>query len=186
MHLDSSLQFNHLVVRIGDNVEIKCDINGGGPQTSIIWKRFGYDLSLVNNSTDDDDDEIKLMQDGGLYITNVQMRHSGNYTCQAAVDPQVIQTHIVTVHMQPTIVVAPKMQSRMPGERAEILCHAIGGMQAQIEWMKNDKPLELDGSGKYTIIGNGTSLTVNRLDYSDTGSYTCIAGTVKSQVRMAE
>ncbi|KAL7011947.1 hypothetical protein ACKWTF_014528 [Chironomus riparius] len=180
IHLDSSLQFNHLVVRIGDNVEIKCDING--PQTNIIWKRFGYDLSLVNNSTDDDDDEIKLMQDGGLYITNVQMRHSGNYTCQAAIDPQVIQTHIVTVHMQPTIVITPREQSRRPGERAEILCHAIGGMQSQIEWLKNDKPLEPEYGRKYTIAGNGTSLMINRLDYPDTGSYTCIAGTVKSQV----
>jgi follistatin-related protein 5 len=180
MHLDSSLQLNRLVVRIGDNIEIKCDISG--PQTNIVWKRFGYDLSLVNNSTDDDDDEIKLMQDGGLYITNVQMRHSGNYTCQAAVDPQVIQTHIVTVHMQPTIVITPRMQSRKPGEAVEILCHVVGGMIGNIEWLKNDRPLEPEDGGKYTIVGNGTSLVINRLTYADTGSYTCIAGTVKSQV----
>lgn len=94
---------------------------------------------------------------------------------------QVIQTHIVTVHMQPTIVITPRMQSRKTGEKAEVLCHAIGGMIGAIEWLKNDKPLEpIDG--KYSIIGNGTLLNVNDLDYSDTGSYSCIAGTVKSQV----
>ena len=121
------------------------------------------------------------MSDGCLYITNVQMRHSGNYTCQSSIDPQVIQTHIVTVHMQPTIVITPRMQSRKVGEKGEILCHAIGGMVGVIEWLKNDKPIDLEGS-KYKLIGNGTSLNINNLGYSDTGSYNCIAGTVKSQV----
>lgn len=88
VHLDASLLINNLIVRIGDNVEIKCDIDSP-PHATFIWKRFGYDLSLVNNSTDDDDDELKLMSDGCLYITNVQMRHSGNYTCQSSVEPQV-------------------------------------------------------------------------------------------------
>lgn len=162
-------------------MEIKCDINAPPLHTNFIWKRFGYDLSLVNNSTDDDDDELKLMSDGCLYITNVQMRHSGNYTCQSSIDPQVIQTHIVTVHMQPTIVITPRMQSRKVGEKGEILCHVIGGMVGVIEWLKNDKPIDLESS-KYKLIGNGTSLNINNLGYSDTGSYNCIAGTVKSQV----
>lgn len=122
------------------------------------------------------------MPDGCLYITNVQMRHSGNYTCQSSIDPQVIQTHIVTVHMQPTIVITPRMQSRKIGEKGEILCHAIGGMIGNIEWLKNDKPLYVENDGKYKMIGNGTSLSINNLEYSDTGSYSCVAGTVKSQV----
>lgn len=182
--LDASLLTNNLVVRIGDNVEIKCDIESPTPHSTIIWKRFGYDLSLVNNSTDDDDDELKLMSDGCLYITNVQMRHSGNYTCQSSIDPQIIQTHIVIVHMQPKIIITPRMQSRKIGERGEILCHAIGGMMAGgIEWMKNDKPLDVEGSGeKFKLTGNGTLLSIKNLMYSDTGSYSCVVGTVKSQV----
>lgn len=107
VHLDLSLAVNHLSVHVGDNVDIKCDITGGSIP-SIIWKRFGYDLSQMGNDTDDYDDdlseadeEVKLMTDGGLYIQNVQMKHAGNYTCQASTNGLVVQTHIVNVHGKP-------------------------------------------------------------------------------------
>lgn len=104
VHLDLSLAVNHLSVHVGDNVDIKCDITGGSIP-SIIWKRFGFDLSQMGNDTEDYDDnlseadeEVKLMTDGGLYIQNVQMKHAGNYTCQASTNGLVVQTHIVNVH----------------------------------------------------------------------------------------
>lgn len=104
VHLDISLALNHLSVHVGDNMEIKCDITGAAT-SNIIWKRFGFDLSQIGNETDDYDDdesnaseEIKLTVDGGLYIQNVQMKHAGNYSCQASTNGMVVQTHIVNVH----------------------------------------------------------------------------------------
>lgn len=39
-------------------------------------------------------------------------------------------------------------------------------------WLKNEHLLENDEL-KYTILGNGTSLKINALTFSDTGAYTC-------------
>lgn len=104
IHLELSLALNHLSVHVGDNIEIRCDITGAS-SSGIIWKRFGFDLSQLTNETDDYEDginglneEVKLMVDGGLFIQNAQVKHAGNYTCQASTNGMVVQTHIVNVH----------------------------------------------------------------------------------------
>lgn len=179
IHLDMSLALNHLSVHVGDNMEIKCDITGASP-VSLIWKRFGFDLSQIGNTTDDYDEdgsdtneEIKLTPDGGLFIQNVQMKHAGNYTCQATTSGMIVQTHIVNVHAQPVILISPQMQSKRPGESAEIVCYSVGDFVSSIEWLKNEKPLDEAVAGKFSILGNGTSLRINSLTFSDTGAYTC-------------
>lgn len=45
--LDKALETNHLSARVGDNVEIKCDVTGS-PAPPIIWSRNGVDLSTLN------------------------------------------------------------------------------------------------------------------------------------------
>lgn len=44
--LDKALETNHLSARVGDNVEIKCDVTGS-PSPPIIWKRYSTDLSSL-------------------------------------------------------------------------------------------------------------------------------------------
>ena len=46
--LDEALVTNHLSVKIGDNVEIKCDVSGS-PLPLIIWKKNNYNLANVND-----------------------------------------------------------------------------------------------------------------------------------------
>lgn len=175
IHLDIALSVNHVSSHVGDNLEIKCDITGVST-TSFIWKRYNFELS-ANSSEDYDsengseDEEFKLM-DGGLYIQNVQMKHAGNYSCQASNNGIVVQTHIVNVHALPVILVSPQMQSKRPGEVAEIFCHSLGEFSPEFSWLKNEEPLEQNDE-KYTIIGNGTLLRINDLTYFDTSTYTC-------------
>lgn len=47
MSLDKALETNHLSARVGDNVEIKCDVTGS-PAPPIVWLRNGMDLSTLN------------------------------------------------------------------------------------------------------------------------------------------
>lgn len=65
------------------------------------------------------------------------------------------------------------MQSKRPGESAEIVCYSIGEFYSTLGWLKNEKQLEAADDTKYTILGNGTSLKINDLTFSDTGAYTC-------------
>jgi follistatin-related protein 5 len=108
--LDKVLEKNYLSARVGDNVQIKCDITGS-PSPPIVWKRNGIDLSSLN---DDDvsilvskkyDDVLKknpfqihVFNDGSLYLTKINLMHSGNYTCVAQRNQDVVQTHTLLIH----------------------------------------------------------------------------------------
>lgn len=179
IHLDVTLAVNQVSSHVSDNVEISCDITGSS--SSFVWKRFGFDLSHIRNDTNDYEEvgvdstveEIELMSDGKLYIRNVQMKHAGNYSCQASNNGIVVQTHILNVHPQPVVLVSPSMQSKRPGEFGEIFCHSLGEFAPSgLNWLRNEKPLAKDDF-KYTIIGNGSLLRINDLSSFDTATYTC-------------
>lgn len=42
--------------------------------------------------------QIRVFNDGSLYLTNVQLEHAGNYTCHALSNQDVVQTHMLTVY----------------------------------------------------------------------------------------
>lgn len=89
--LDKALETNHLAARVGDNVEIKCDVTGS-PVPPIVWRRNQLDLSTIN------EEEVRVFTDGSLYLTRIQLQHAGNYTCHAQRNKDVVQTHMLTVH----------------------------------------------------------------------------------------
>lgn len=89
--LDKALETNHLSARVDDNVEIKCDVTGS-PVPPIVWRRNQLDLSTLN------EEEVRVFNDGSLYLTRIQLQHAGNYTCHAQRNKDVVQTHVLTVH----------------------------------------------------------------------------------------
>ncbi|KAK9887003.1 hypothetical protein WA026_019925 [Henosepilachna vigintioctopunctata] len=89
--LDKALETNHLNARVGDNVEIKCDVTGS-PIPPIVWRRNQLDLSSIN------EEDVRVFSDGSLYLTRIQLQHAGNYTCHAQRNKDVVQTHVLTVH----------------------------------------------------------------------------------------
>lgn len=91
--LDKALETNHLTARVGDNVEIKCDVTGS-PVPPIVWRRNHLDLSSLN------EEDVRVFSDGSLYLTRIQLQHAGNYTCHAQRNKDVVQTHVLTVHSE--------------------------------------------------------------------------------------
>ncbi|KAK6630501.1 hypothetical protein RUM43_014846 [Polyplax serrata] len=166
--LDKSLEINHVTARVGDNVEIKCDVTGT-PPPPIIWQRNKADLSLLN------EEEVRVFSDGSLYLTRIQLIHAGNYTCHAERNKDVMQTHVLTVHTVPEVKVTPKIQSKRPGEESSMFCHVVGEPFPKVEWLKNDEPLKEEEPMKYEVIGNGTELQIHDIGYADTGAYMCQA-----------
>lgn len=47
--LDKSLEVNHISARVGDNVEIKCDVTGT-PPPPLVWRRYGTDVETLSES----------------------------------------------------------------------------------------------------------------------------------------
>ncbi|GAB6019625.1 hypothetical protein CHUAL_001187 [Chamberlinius hualienensis] len=173
--LDKSLEINHVIAHVGDNVEIKCDVVGT-PTPPIVWRRNDVDLSTIL------EDDVKVFVDGTLYLTRVQLIHAGNYTCHAQSNRDVIQTHVLHVETVPQVRVMPRIQSRKPGEEVTIKCHANGVPLPSVHWLKNDEELKM-AKQKYSVVGNGTSLAIRKIVYSDTGAYMCVASNSAGTVR---
>ncbi|CAL7951949.1 unnamed protein product [Xylocopa violacea] len=174
--LDKSLEVNHISARVGDNVEIKCDVTGT-PPPPLVWQRNEVDLETLNEP------EIRVFNDGSLYLTKVQLIHAGNYTCHAVRNQDVVQTHVLTIHTIPEVKVTPRFQAKRLKEEANIRCHVAGEPLPRVQWLKNDEPLNHDQPGKYDLIGNGTKLIIKNVDYADTGAYMCQASSVGGVTR---
>ena len=89
--LDKSLSVNTIQAHIGDNVEIRCDILGKLHQPIIKWRRYDIDLSSLKIPN------VEVFNDGSLYLTNIQLSLSGNYTCHAQNNLVIKQIHILHV-----------------------------------------------------------------------------------------
>ncbi|XP_050056209.1 follistatin-related protein 5-like isoform X1 [Aphis gossypii] len=166
--LEKALEINRISAKVGDNVEIRCDVSGN-PPPPIVWKRYSADLTTLG------DEDVRVFSDGSLYLTKIQLVHAGNYTCRALRNSEVTQTHVLTVHTLPEVKVTPRIQSRRPGEKTSMFCHVIGEPFPEVVWLKNEERLKLDMVHKYRVVGNGTELSIDNIDYADTGAYMCQA-----------
>nr|CAD7405746.1 unnamed protein product [Timema cristinae] len=162
--LDKALEVNHLSARVGDNVEIKCDVTGT-PPPPIVWRRNEADLSSL------DEEEVRVFVDGSLYLTRIQLLHAGNYTCHAQRNKDVVQTHVLTVHTIPEVKVTPRIQSRRPGEESSMFCHVIGEPFPKITSVTGRSSLR------------DPELQLHSIGYADTGAYMCQAVNIGGMTR---
>lgn len=164
--LDQNLAVNYIQARVGDNVEIRCDISGKPQPPAILWSRRGVNLASVNIPN------MKVFNDGSLYLTDVQLSFSGNYTCQAETNSAIKQTHILRVVVSPVVTTNPQFQWSPVGGVATIECR-FDSMEtgSVIEWLKNDEVIT--SNMRMSIMNNGTKLQMADLVPSDTGAYTC-------------
>jgi len=88
--LDKALETKHTRAVEGDTVVLRCDITGS-PPPYIHWKRYEADLSQMASLG------MKSSIDGTLSLTNVHMVHAGHFSCQSPRNPEVVQTHILSV-----------------------------------------------------------------------------------------
>ncbi|XP_046440926.1 follistatin-related protein 5-like isoform X3 [Daphnia pulex] len=174
--LDKALELNQVSARVGDNIEIKCDVTGS-PTPPIVWRRHGLDLAQLA------EDELKVFPDGALYINNVRLIHAGNYTCHAQRNKDVVQTHALHVHTLPEVRVTPRIQSRRPGDDSLMKCHAVGVPFPKVEWLKNDEPLRSSAGERIESIGSYSGLKIHSINFADTGAYMCQASSIGGLAR---
>lgn len=141
-----------------------------------------------------------MFGDGSLYLTDLQLSFSGNYSCQAVSNPTVKQTHVVHVlgkwgchaavidydqshpssspcqsqSVNPIVEVSPRFQWTPIGGVASFECRfETFDDQFAVEWFKNDQHLTEHDDARVTILNNGTLMQVTALQQTDTGAYTC-------------
>lgn len=52
--------------------------------------------------------QVRVFNDGSLYLTKIQLINGGNYSCHAQRNKDVLQTHILTVHSKFNLAVSAK------------------------------------------------------------------------------
>lgn len=184
--LDKELQWVRRRAKLGDNVELPCGVSGS-PAPPIVWQRAGQFLGMsrpagaARDATERPprypaaDNEMRVFEDGTLFIPAAQMFHAGNYSCSATRNRDVVQHHTLDIYTGPVVSVEPGVQTRLPGEDAVVFCHVTGEPFPQVQWLKGEEPLRATDPRKYVTIGNGTELRVRHVDFGDTGVYYCRA-----------
>ncbi|CAG0881324.1 unnamed protein product [Cyprideis torosa] len=171
------LETSTVQINIGDSVNLQCDVvnqahrkSDGEANRPVVWRRNGVDLKSL------DLENMEFFQDGALYISDVQLFHSGRYTCNDDDDESIVQTHFLNITSVPRVSTIPSIQAVTPGSSALMECWVTGQPNPQVIWLKNDAALS-DGSDmeteKFDIRGNGRFLRIQDLTYSDTGAYMC-------------
>jgi hypothetical protein len=75
----------------------------------------------------------------------------------------------------PDVKVMPHIVWEKPGEEVTMECRVMGEPFPVVQWLKNDDPLPIDMSHKYSLTGDGIRLTLKDVYFSDTGAYMCKA-----------
>ncbi|ODN02108.1 Follistatin-related protein 5 [Orchesella cincta] len=139
------------------------------------WYRYGVDVSKLMNLGE----QFQIHKDGTLLINRVELIHAGNYSCHDDKgNEKVIQPYVLAVQMVPEVKVRPHMEwvqwLQQPGQEVSMECRAQGEPLPAVRWLKNDNPV-IPSKDKYTIAGDGITLKVKDINFSDTAAYTCSA-----------
>ncbi|XP_055330472.1 follistatin-related protein 5-like [Paramacrobiotus metropolitanus] len=157
----------------GNSIEIPCGIHirrqtSSSETTPVTWERHHIVLNDLENETG-----IRIGSFGSLYIVHTQLIHAGNYSCSTPARPATVQTHSLRVLLAPEVEVQPRQQFYRLKEKATIKCHAVGIPRPTVRWFKNELAIDSSRTGK--ISENGSLLILPKVEYKDTGVYSCRA-----------
>ncbi|XP_039184616.1 neural cell adhesion molecule L1 isoform X2 [Crotalus tigris] len=150
----------------------------GAPRPKVQW--FMEDMNPALK-----DERTFIFTNGSLKLEEVRREDAGNFTCLAENDQNnvsIIARLVVKGATQ--IEEGPVNMEKKQGESVMFYCKVLFDESIPkrgIQWRLNGKDIEeSDDNNKY-IIGD-MSLTVTNVDYSDQGTYSCLAWTTLDSV----
>ncbi|XP_029139231.1 neural cell adhesion molecule L1 [Protobothrops mucrosquamatus] len=150
----------------------------GAPRPKVQW--FMEDMNPALK-----DERTFIFTNGSLKLQEVRREDAGNFTCLAENDQNnvsIIARLVVKGATQ--IEEGPINMEKKQGESVMFYCKVLFDESIPkrgIQWRLNGKDIEeSDDNNKY-IIGD-MSLTVTNVDYSDQGTYSCLAWTTLDSV----
>uniref|UniRef100_A0A8D2LZ48 L1 cell adhesion molecule n=1 Tax=Varanus komodoensis TaxID=61221 RepID=A0A8D2LZ48_VARKO len=150
----------------------------GAPRPTVKW--FMEDMYPAL-----DDERIFMFTNGTLVLDQVQREDAGNFTCMAANDQNNVSiTARLIVKGATQFEVGPANTEEKRGKSVTFHCKVLFDEtipEHGIQWRHNGHAIqESEDDSKYFI--NETSLTVTNLNYSDQGTYSCLAWTTLDSV----
>lgn len=123
------------------------------------------------------------MEDGNLFIDNIQKTNEGYYLCEATngIGSGLSAVVMVSVQAPPEFSEKLRNQTARRGEPAVLQCEAKGEKPIGILWNMNNMRLDSKTDNRYTIreeiLPNGvmSSLSIKRTERGDSGLFSCIA-----------
>lgn len=179
-----TLELKNLTVAEEHVVSFVCKASGN-PQPTFYWEKDGQKLNTRRNRF-----KVFDMPFGSvLRIDTARAKENGvNFTCVAenGVGEPVRSTGYLRVYKidrlgnefplgYPNIIVNPELKSVEKEKPAIMQCKADAkGHNFEIEWFKNNVPVELGDNRRLTITETG-SLQIAKALESDYGRYECVA-----------
>lgn len=127
-------------------------------------------------------DNIRV-DEGTLYIDNIQKNNEGYYLCDAinGIGSGLSAVILISVQAPPEFVEKLRNQTARRGEPAVLQCEAKGEKPIGILWNMNNMRLDPKTDNRYTIreevlaTGVMSSLSIKRTERTDSALFTCVA-----------
>ncbi|XP_036354448.1 hemicentin-1-like isoform X2 [Octopus sinensis] len=151
-------------VKIGDDIELQCDVILGKPSPSIIWLRNGELLESTQQGLS-----------SVLKIRNVTVDDDGEYVCLASnIGGNTTFFYRVDVHSPPVFTShVPENYTSIRGSELVLSCQTEGTPKPINIWYKDDRQISPTDT-HYYITGNG-NLHLYNVNIKDTATYKCTA-----------
>ena len=124
---------------------------------------------------------------GDLQLNNLQLQHSGNYSCtvfgafrnRSAVSVVTVRDPLFPEQgpATPPSVTSPTPSSQLlsAGQVAQFVCLTQGVPRPQVEWLKDGEEVMGEGEEGRVEILAGRVLVVRNVSTADDGVYSCVA-----------
>ncbi|KAG4065278.1 hypothetical protein HA402_012720, partial [Bradysia odoriphaga] len=184
----------------GSDAKVECKSDGFPKVGSIVLKlRKVCQFDLFNlqpqvtwkKAVGDTPGEYKDMKqsnnirvdEGTLYIDNIQKNNEGYYLCEAinGIGSGLSAVILISVQAPPEFVEKLRNQTARRSEPAVLQCEAKGEKPIGILWNMNNMRLDPKTDNRYTIreeilsTGVMSSLSIKRTERTDSALFTCVA-----------
>uniref|UniRef100_A0A8D8U9N9 Down syndrome cell adhesion molecule-like protein Dscam2 n=1 Tax=Cacopsylla melanoneura TaxID=428564 RepID=A0A8D8U9N9_9HEMI len=165
----------------GSDAKMECKADGF-PKPQVTWKKAPGNSPGDYKDLRPNNPDVKV-EDGTLYLNNIQKNNQGYYLCEAVNGIGSGLSAVITVSVQapPEFEIKLRNQTSRRGEPSVLQCEAKGEKPIGILWNMNNKRLDPKSDNRYTIreeiLTNGvlSDLSIKRTERGDSALFTCVA-----------